>query len=68
VDTFYENGAIKIKTIYEEHIPPLVNGHRLKLYKRSLSKEEFVKNIQEKELSLVEGINIPTLLSNSSHF
>jgi hypothetical protein len=33
---------VKIRTIYEEDIPLLVNGFRLKIYKISLSKEQFV--------------------------
>ena len=43
----FDNGAIKIKTIDEEKVTFLVNGHRLKLYHKPLSREEFVKRFQE---------------------
>ena len=43
----FDNGAIKIRTIDEEEVTFLVNGHRLKLYHKPLSREEFVKKFQE---------------------
>ena len=43
----FDNGAIKIRTIDEEKVTFLVNGHRLKLYHKPLSREEFVKRFQE---------------------
>jgi len=44
LDTF---GAVRIITIEEENIAFLFNGNKLKLYRRPLTKEEFVKNMQE---------------------
>ena len=44
---FFDNGEIKIRTIDEEKVTFLVNGHRLKLYHKPLSREEFVKRFQE---------------------
>jgi len=38
VEKCNDNGSILIKTIDEEAIPMLVNGHRLKIYKNPLSK------------------------------
>ena len=38
---FFDNGAIKIGTIDDEEVTFLVNGHRLKLYHKPLSREEF---------------------------
>ena len=46
VEIFY-NGAVKIRTIDEEEVTFLVNVHRLNLYQKSLSREEFVKKFQE---------------------
>jgi hypothetical protein len=43
VDTFYENGAVRIKTIDEKHTSLVVNGHQLKVYHKPLPKEDFVK-------------------------
>ena len=44
---FFENGAIKIRTIDEGKVAFLVNGHRLKLYHKPLSREEFIKKFQD---------------------
>ena len=51
----FENGAIKIRTIDEGKVAFLVNGHRLKLYHKPLSREEFVKKFQDKiDMKLVK--------------
>jgi hypothetical protein len=42
IDTIYGNGSIRIKTIDEKQTPLLVNGHRLRVYNKPLSKEEFL--------------------------
>jgi len=38
VEKCINNGSVLIKTIDEEAIPMLVNGHRLKIYKKPPSK------------------------------
>jgi len=38
----YENGSIKLTTIDGEGNTFLVNGHRLKLYHKPISKEDFI--------------------------
>jgi hypothetical protein len=54
VDTVYDNGAVRIKTIDEKKTSLVVNGHRLKAYHKPLSKEDFVKNVlQTAEMQLV---------------
>jgi hypothetical protein len=54
VDTVYDNGAVRIKTIDEKQTSLVVNGHRLKVYHKPLSKEDFVKNVlQTAEMQLV---------------
>jgi hypothetical protein len=45
IDTVYENGSIRIKTIDEQQTSLLVNGHRLRIYNKPLSKEEFLTHI-----------------------
>ena len=45
IDTIYDNGSIRIKTIDEQQTPLLVNGHRLQVYNKLLSKEEFLTRI-----------------------
>jgi len=52
VEKCHENGSVQIKTIDEEGIPLLVNGYRLKLYRRPLSKEEFINSFS-KELNVI---------------
>jgi hypothetical protein len=59
IDTFYYNGSVKIKTIDEERIPLLVNGHRLKLYKKPLTREEFIQKVQEQDLNLIGILKTP---------
>ena len=54
VDKFFDNGAIQISTIYQEGIPLLVNGHRLKIYKKPLSKEEFINSIKIKKKNIIK--------------
>lgn len=44
----HENGSIQIRTIDEEGIPLLVNSHWLKLYRRPLSKEEFISSVKKR--------------------
>jgi hypothetical protein len=54
VDIVYDNGAVRIKTIDEKQTSLVVNGHRLKVYHKLLSKEDFVKNVlQNVEMQLV---------------
>eukprot|EP00253_Pinus_taeda_P005775 PITA_05775 len=47
IDKVFSNGAVRIKTIDEYQTPVIVNGHRLKIYHKPLSKEEFVKIFQD---------------------
>ena len=44
-EKMFYNEAVQIRTIDEEGIPLLVNGHRLKIYKKPLSREEFINSI-----------------------
>ena len=48
IDTIFHNGVVKIKTIDDEKIIFLVNGHRLRLYHNPLTNDEFVKYLQDK--------------------
>jgi hypothetical protein len=45
IDTVYDNGSIRIKTIDEQQTLVLVNGHQLRIYNKPLSKEEFMTHI-----------------------
>ena len=55
IEKIFSNGVVRIKTIDEYQTPLIVNGHRLKIYHKPLSKEEFVKIFQDSSaLSLVK--------------
>jgi len=58
VERCHDNGSVQIRTMDEESIPLLVNGHQLKMYKRHLSKKEFIDNIN-KTVMMVEQVPAP---------
>lgn len=62
IEKFHDNGVVQIRTIDEEGIPLIVNGYRLKVYRKPLSKEEFIITIN-KEVNLIGSV----LTSNSQH-
>ena len=45
VEKYNDNGSVLIQTIDEEAISMLVNGHRLKIYRKPLSKQEFIETL-----------------------
>ena len=49
------NSSVLIKTNDDEAIPMLVNGHRLKVYKKPLSKREFIEDLN-KTVMVVEHV------------
>ena len=51
----HDNGSVLIRTIDEEAIPMLVNGHRLKIYRRPLSRQEFIKTLEKSVLVIEKG-------------
>jgi hypothetical protein len=62
VDTVYENGLVKIKTIDADQTSFVVNGHRLKVYHKPLSKEYFIKHVlQSSEMQLVSTRGVPPI-------
>ena len=63
VERCHGNGSMQVRTIDEEAIPLLVNGHRLKLYKRPLSKQEFIDNIN-KTVMMLKQVPTPPLSSH----
>ena len=55
IETVFDNGANRIRNIYEEKVTVLGNGHRLRLYHKPLTNEEFIKDLQGKfDLNLVK--------------
>lgn len=64
VEICHDNGSVQIRTIDEEAIPLLVNGYRLKIYKRPLWKQEFNDDIN-KTMMVLEQVLDPTSSNNS---
>ena len=50
-----DNGSVLIRTIDEEAIPMLVNGHRLKIYRKPLSRQEFIETVEKSMLVIEKG-------------
>jgi hypothetical protein len=62
IEIFYDNGSIRINKIDEHQTPLLVNGHRLRIYNKPLSKEEFLTRVlQNSDMQVIskEG-HLPT--------
>lgn len=55
IEKFRENGVVQIRTIDEEGIPLLVNGYKLKVYKKHMSKEEFINTIN-RGVNVIESV------------
>ena len=48
IEKAFDNGSVRVKTIDDGNVTFLMNGHRLKLYKKPQSKGEFVEEIVKK--------------------
>ena len=52
----FDNGVLKIKTIDDGQVSSVVNGHRLKLYHKHVSKEDCLQIMSANtKLALVDG-------------
>lgn len=51
----FENGLVKVTSIDQEGQTYLVNGHRLKIYHKPVSREDFMRTAsQQKEVQIVQ--------------
>lgn len=55
VEKCNDNGSVIIQTIDEEAIPMLFNGHRLKIYRKPFSRQEFIKIVEKSVLVIEKG-------------
>ena len=55
VEKCNDNGSVLFRTIDDEEIPMLFNGHRLEVYKKPLSKREFIDDLN-KTVMVVEHV------------
>jgi hypothetical protein len=54
IEKCYDNGLVQIRTVDEEKIPLLVNGFRLKVYNKPLTKDEFTETIKTQRLDVID--------------
>ena len=55
VEKCNDTGSVLIWTIDEEANPMLVYGHRLKIYRKPLSRQEFIKTVEKSVLVVEKG-------------
>ena len=59
----YDNGSVKLTTIDGEGHSFTVNGHRLKLYTKPISKEDFIHTVsQQSEVEILQPSAAVSLL------
>ena len=70
IEAIFENRATKIKTIDDQHVSFIVNGHMLRLYHKPTSKEDFTHQIQQQsDIEWVNGGILPSVpLNNLQNF
>jgi hypothetical protein len=60
VDTVFPNGTVRLLTIDDSKTLLLVNGHRLRLYQRPISKEDFKATcVADSHYLFLEGTSTP---------
>jgi hypothetical protein len=61
VDTIFPNGTVRLLTIDDSRTPLLVNGHRLRLYQKPISREDFKATcMADAHFLFMEGVSTPT--------
>ena len=56
VDRVFDNGTVHLVTIDDNLLPLLVNGHRLRLYRKPILKDAFISQIiADPEYQLTPG-------------
>ena len=61
IEEVFGNGVVKLKTIDEHPTSFIINGHRLRLYHKPTSREEFTHQVQQQlDMEWVEGGTPPS--------
>jgi hypothetical protein len=55
IEKCHDNGSVQIRTIDEEGIPLLVNGFRLKVYNKPMTREEFTTTVKTQNLDVIDS-------------
>ena len=64
INVVFDNGTVRLVTIDDTCTSFIVNGHRLRLYHRPASKDDFIKQLSEK--SSLKVISVENLSSAPS--
>jgi len=48
IDEVFDNGTVRLVTIDDTHASFIINGHRLRLYHHTGSKDAFIKHLSDK--------------------
>ena len=65
VDRVFDNGTVRLVTIDDNRIPLLANGHRLRLYRKPISKDAFISQITaDPEYQLTPGQELLSASAN----
>jgi hypothetical protein len=51
----FDNGSVRLKTIDESGVSFVINGHRLKLYNKPISWNDFISQFSQEEEIAVLG-------------
>jgi hypothetical protein len=57
IEKCHDNGSVQIRTIDEEGIPLLVNGFRLKVYNKPMTREEFTTTVKTQNMDVIDSID-----------
>lgn len=60
VEKVFNNGSVRICRIDDEKVSFLVNGHRLRLYQKPMSKSQFILDLQSQEEFEIIGVEEPS--------
>jgi hypothetical protein len=55
VETVFDNGSVRINTIDDSQNFFVVNGHRLKVYNKPLSRDDFLQEMSKQPKTKIVG-------------
>ena len=65
VDRVFDNDTVRLVTIDDNRLPLLANGHRLRLYRKPISKDAFISQIAANpEYQLAPGQELLSAFAN----
>ena len=62
IETIFDNGVVRIKTIDDQQVYFILNGYTLLLYHKPTSKEEYTHKIQKQlDMEWINGGILPSV-------